>query len=47
MSMEGACNEMLLEGLKNLGIVKGELADLLKNRVNRLFMPHSLGHLLV
>jgi len=39
--------KLLLEGLKELGILKGDIMTLLKSNVNRLFMPHSLGHLLV
>jgi hypothetical protein len=37
----------LLEGLKELGIVKGDVMELVNDNVNLLFMPHSLGHLLV
>jgi len=47
MEMEKLCSELLLEGLLKLGIVKGDLKELFSKRVNRLFMPHSLGHLLV
>jgi Xaa-Pro aminopeptidase len=36
----------LLEGLKALGILKGEMEDLEKSRVLSIFMPHSYSHYL-
>ena len=47
MSLEASCSRILLEGLIKLGIVKGSADALLSKLVHRLFMPHSLGHLLV
>lgn len=34
----------LLEGLKGLGMVKGDPLDAVMNGVGALFMPHGLGH---
>ncbi|RYE01839.1 MAG: aminopeptidase P family protein [Sphingobacteriales bacterium] len=36
---------MFTEGLKELGILKGELSTLLEKEVVALFFPHGLGHL--
>jgi len=38
--------KVLLEGLIELGIVKGDIDDMLDNRVCFVFFPHGLGHLL-
>jgi len=46
-SLEALCYKLLLKGLVKLGILKGEVDDLFKKFVYILFMPHSLGHLLV
>jgi len=35
-----------IRGLKRLGILKGEEADLIEAGIIRLFYPHGLGHLL-
>lgn len=35
---------VILEGLRELGLVNGSTEDLLKNNVHYTFMPHSLGH---
>ena len=37
---------VIMEGLIELGIVKGEMDDIMENRVPFLFMPHGLGHLI-
>ena len=36
----------ILEGLKNLGMLKGDVDDMLNKRVCYYFMPHGLGHLM-
>lgn len=38
--------KILLSGLKELGILKGEVNEMVEKRVAYLFMPHGLGHLL-
>lgn len=35
---------VILEGLRDLGLIQGSLEDLMKNNVHYTFMPHSLGH---
>ncbi|KAF9925259.1 hypothetical protein FBU30_004951 [Linnemannia zychae] len=35
-----------IRGLKRLGILKGDDADLIKSNIIRVFYPHGLGHLL-
>ncbi|GAB3522912.1 aminopeptidase P family protein [Emticicia fontis] len=37
-------NRILLEGLGDLGFVKGNVDDMLAEGVQGLFMPHGLGH---
>ena len=41
----GACR-VLVEGLKNAGLMKGNPADAVDAGAHSLFMPHSIGHLL-
>ena len=41
----GACR-VLVEGLKNIGLMKGNPEDAVQAGANVLFMPHSIGHLL-
>jgi len=38
--------KILLNGLKDLGILKGDINEMLEKRVAYLFMPHGLGHLI-
>lgn len=37
-------NRILLNGLKDLGILKGDVEEMLVQGVGGLFMPHGLGH---
>lgn len=37
-------SRVILRGLKDLGIVKGDIEDALNEGVQGLFMPHGLGH---
>lgn len=37
---------VILEHLKNAGIVQGDVSDMLKARLSAVFMPHGLGHFL-
>ena len=34
-----------LTGLKNLGLVSGDVDEMVEKRVGFIFMPHGLGHL--
>ena len=33
-----------MEDLKNAGLLKGEVEDMMKVRLGAVFMPHGLGH---
>ncbi|MEX0995121.1 MAG: aminopeptidase P family protein [Balneolaceae bacterium] len=37
---------IILEGLKDVGLIKGEMDDLMENDLFALFFPHGLGHFL-
>lgn len=39
-------NSIILDGLKNLGLVEGDTAEMVREGVGGLFMPHGLGHLI-
>ncbi|GAB4091304.1 aminopeptidase P N-terminal domain-containing protein [Flaviaesturariibacter terrae] len=43
--VHGTAAKMFTEGLKDLGILKGDLSTLLEKEVIALFFPHGLGHL--
>jgi len=36
----------IIEGLKSLGLIKGDLDKAIENGVQALFMPHGLGHMM-
>ena len=38
--------EVMMQGLKDAGIVKGSIDDLMQNDIFALFYPHGLGHFL-
>jgi Xaa-Pro dipeptidase len=37
---------VILTGLRDLGIISGEIEEMIEGRVAFLFMPHGLGHLI-
>jgi len=37
---------IILEGLEEIGLIKGEIDDLMENDIFALFFPHGLGHFL-
>lgn len=39
-------NRIMLEGMKDLGLVQGDVDDMLEQGVGGLFMPHGLGHMI-
>ena len=39
-----SANRIMLEGMKDLGFLKGDVGDMLAEGVQGLFMPHGLGH---
>jgi len=46
LSVHLAAAEVLASGLKNLGLMKGDVKDAVANGAHALFMPHGLGHML-
>ena len=36
----------ILEGLRDLGLVSGDIQEMLDARIGYIFMPHGLGHLI-
>lgn len=42
--MQLLAERVIVQHLRDAYIVKGEMDDLMKNRVGRLFFPHGLGH---
>jgi len=44
--MHALANRIILEGLLKLGIVKGDVDEMMKVHLGALFMPHGLGHCL-
>ena len=45
-TMHLLAEKTMLIGLKNLGIVKGDIEEMIAKRVGYIFFPHGLGHLL-
>jgi len=41
-----AASEIIVRGLKKMGILKGSVEDLMENDIFALFFPHGLGHFL-
>lgn len=41
-----ASNRIMLEGLSEIGLVSGNIDDMLEQGVGGLFMPHGLGHMI-
>ena len=46
VDMHLLAERVILQGLIDLGIISGDLEEMLENRVAYLFMPHGLGHLI-
>eukprot|EP01107_Rhizomastix_libera_P006067 TRINITY_DN2017_c0_g1_i1.p2 TRINITY_DN2017_c0_g1~~TRINITY_DN2017_c0_g1_i1.p2 ORF type:complete len:401 (+),score=95.55 TRINITY_DN2017_c0_g1_i1:380-1582(+) len=44
--MHALSNVVICEGMKKLGLVKGDIAEMQKVHIGALFMPHGLGHCL-
>ncbi len=41
-----ACNRQMLSGLHSLGLVRGNIDDMMEAGIAGLFMPHGLGHMI-
>ena len=46
LSIHLAAAEVIVSGLKSLGLMKGDVNDAVRNGAHALFMPHGLGHML-
>ena len=44
--MHRLAESKILGGLKDMGLVKGNVEEMVEQRIAALFMPHGLGHLL-
>lgn len=44
--MHTLAETVIMDGLKELGLVKGDTDELIEKRVPFIFMPHGLGHLI-
>lgn len=45
VDMHLLAEKIILTGLKGLGLVKGDIQEMLDGRIGYIFMPHGLGHL--
>ena len=43
-SIQDIAFKIILEGLKELNVLKGEIDEMFEEKIHFLFMPHSLGH---
>jgi Xaa-Pro aminopeptidase len=46
LSVHLAAAEVIASGLKEIGLMKGDVKDAVANGAHALFMPHGLGHML-
>lgn len=46
MSVHLAAAEVIASGLKAIGLMKGDVAEAVRNGAHALFMPHGFGHML-
>lgn len=46
LSVHRAACEVIASGLKDLGLMKGDVKEAVKNGAHALFFPHGLGHML-
>ncbi|PIF06005.1 MAG: Xaa-Pro aminopeptidase [Draconibacterium sp.] len=46
LSVHLAASEVIAAGLKDLGLMKGNVKDAVKNGAHALFFPHGLGHMM-
>lgn len=46
LSVHLAAAEVIASGLKEIGLMKGDVKEAVKNGAHALFMPHGLGHML-
>ncbi len=46
LSIHLAVAKVIANGLKNLGLMKGDIDEAVKNGAHALFLPHGLGHMM-
>ena len=46
LSVHLAVAEVIASGLKNLGLMKGDLKEAVRNGAHAMFFPHGLGHMM-
>ena len=46
LSVHLAAAEVIASGLKELGLMKGDVKEAVKNGAHAMFMPHGLGHMM-
>ncbi len=46
LSVHLAAAEVIASGLKEIGLMKGDVKEAVKNGAHALFMPHGLGHMM-
>lgn len=46
LSIHLAVSEVIASGLKDIGLMKGDIKEAVKNGAHALFFPHGLGHML-
>jgi len=46
LSVHLSAAEVIASGLKEIGLMKGDVKDAVRNGAHALFMPHGLGHML-
>ena len=46
LSVHLAVAEVIVAGLKELGLMKGDIKEAVKNGAHAMFMPHGLGHMM-
>ena len=46
LSVHLAVAEVIVSGLKELGLMKGDVKEAVKNGAHALFLPHGLGHMM-
>ena len=46
LSVHLAAAEVIASGLKEIGLMKGDVKEAVRNGAHALFMPHGLGHML-
>ncbi|MDD4755562.1 MAG: M24 family metallopeptidase, partial [Prolixibacteraceae bacterium] len=46
MSVHMGASEVIASGLKELGLMKGDISEAVRNGAHALFFPHGIGHMM-